>query len=468
MSENRILKDLDRGVRPAETLQRFTDILTAGYMKLAYCRLAVNFSSYYDDLEKAGGPDADKTKDDFENLLTLIEKDLLSQDHTSPETDRQKLDGMRNALTARMQCLYDYVHILGIYEHVMNRIQYQYEDEVRPVDLEGLMTEIHQFICRDQEPSGMNTRLQDVFGEMPVRMTRSRFMDMVQKGCSYYMGTRSDIADHFFDEMYHQAVLPRSTELNPAYEDLYDIVCDMEALDFEQMNAEKVKAALDKLQIASQQLGQAFSYDFQLLELMNDLYILLLNMPFAGTDKEVAPLACGCISAYMKAAREHDFIGMDEDILSDITRLNAYQEKLVGMHVLFEDQLAGTARRYAAEIAECGLTDLVRSLKLSNILSGIDLMAKLDADREIFVTDRDYIMEKTDKLLSMYRDIFHDHPMNIRRAVIADALTKLPLACDSLEEGEMFIRQNFENCRDQAELYASAKLIRTIMADSEW
>lgn len=468
MSENRILRDLDKGVHPEETLKRFTDVLSAGYMKLSYCKLAVNFSSYYDDLEKAGGPDAEKTQSDFENLLVLIEKYLITKDITGLESDLTKLHEMRSDLIGRMQCLYDYVHILGIYEHVINRIQYKYEDDVCPVDFETLMAEIHQYICRDQEPSGMNTRMQDVFGEMPVRMTRSRFLDMVQKGCSYYIGTRSDIADHFFSEMYQQAALPHGADLNPEYTDLHAIVLDMEAIDFDKMNGDKVKAALDKLQIASQQLGQAFSYDFQLLELINDLYILMMNRPFAEPEKEVAPLAEGCISAYMKAAKEHDFIGMDEDILTDISKLNDYQEKLVGMHMLFEDQLAGAAQRYASEIEACGLSEKFRCLKLSNILSGIDLMAELNADQEIFVTDRDYITAKTDKLLSMYTDIFHDYPMNIRRAVIADALTKLPVACDSLEEGEMFIRQNFENCRDQAELYASAKLIRTIMADNEW
>ena len=463
MNENKILKNLDRGIEPEQTLKEYAGTLSESYMKLSFCKLTVNFSTYYDDLEKAGSIDGEKTQREFRIFLELAEK--LTDGAGIDEEDIRRLNDLREGLRERMQSLYDYVHILGLYEHILSRLQYRYEENGTAVDVEDLMMEIHGYICRDLEPSGMNTRMQNMMGEMPIRMTRSRFMDMVKKSCSCYKGTRSDIADYFFNDMYQQAQLPHADDLDPAYGDLQEIVRDMEAIDFDSLDGEKVKNGLDKLQIAGQQLGQAFSYDFQLIELINDLYILMLNSSFAEQDREVAPLAVRCISSYMKAAREQNFLGMDEDIVDDLGRLNDYRQKLVGMHILFEDQLLTVMQRYQELIKTDGLHKHFTYLRLSNILAGVDLTAQLDADQEIFVADGDYIAKKTDKLLDMYTSIFSNYPIIIRRAVISDALMKLPVACDSLEECEQLILQSFENCRDQAEIRASAELIRMTMRD---
>ncbi|MGN0203584.1 MAG: hypothetical protein ACI4BB_03500 [Coprococcus sp.] len=465
MNENKILKNLDRGIETEQTLKEYARVLSEGYMKLSFCKLAVNFSTYYDDLEKAGSIDGEKTQKEFKIFLELTAK-LIGADAIG-EADIRRLDGLREGLRERMQSLYDYVHILGLYEHVLSRLQYRYEEKTAPVDVEALMMEIHGYICQDPEPSGMNERMQNMMGEMPIRMTRSRFLDLVSKSCSCYKGTRSDIADYFFNDMYQQAQLPHADDLNPAYEELQEIVRDMEAIDFDSLDEEKVKNALDKLQIAGQQLGQAFSYDFQLIELINDLYILMLNSNFAGQDREVAPLAVRCISSYMKAAREQNFLGMDEDIVDDLGRLNDQQQKLVGMHILFEDQLLSVMQRYQDIVRAIDLEEHFQCLRLSNILAGVDMTAELDTGREIFVADRDYIAKKTDKLLEMYTSVFNNYPMIIRRAVISDALMKLPVACDSLEECEQLILQSFENCRDQVEIMASAELMRMTMREEE-
>ncbi len=465
MNENKILKNLDRGIEPEQTLKEYARILSEGYMKLSFCKLAVNFSTYYDDLEKAGSIDGEKTQREFKLFLELAGK--LTDGQCIGEEDIRRLDGLREGLRERMQSLYDYVHILGLYEHVLSRLQYRYEEETAPVDVEALMMEIHGYICQDPEPSGMNMRMQNMMGEMPIRMTRSRFLDMVEKSCSCYTGTRSDIADYFFNDMFQQAQLPHADDLNPAYGDLQEIVRDMEAIAFDSLDGEKVKNALDKLQIAGQQLGQAFSYDFQLIELINDLYILVLNGIFAGKDREVAPLAVRCIRSYMKAAREQNFLGMDEDIVDDLGRLNDQQQKLVGMHILFEDQLLSVMQRYQDIIQEIHLEEHFKCLRMSDILAGVDMTAQLDTDKEIFIADRDYIARKTDKLLAMYTSVFNNYPMIIRRAVISDALMKLPVACDSLEECEQLILQSFENCRDQVEIRASAELMRMTMREEE-
>lgn len=463
MNENKILKNLDRGIEPEQTLQEYASALSKGYMKLSFCKLAVNFSTYYDDLEKAGSIDGEKTREAFGIFLELAEK--LTGGEPIDGEDIGRLDKLREELRGRMQSLYDYVHILGLYEHILGRLQYRYEEDAPPVDVEALMMEIHGYICQDQEASGMNGRMQNMLGEMPIRITRSRFLDLVEKSCSCYKGTRSDIADYFFNDMYQQAQLPHADDLNPVYGDLQEIVRDMEAIDFETLNEERVKNALDKLQIAGQQLGQAFSYDFQLIELINDLYILMLNSAFVKWDHDVAPLAAGCIRSYMKAAREQNFLGMDEDIVTDLGKLNDYQQKLVGMHILFEDQLMMTVERYRDIIAKNGMEEQFWCLRLSNILAGVDMMAELDADKQIFTVDHDYIQKKTDKLLSMYVSIFNNYPIIIRRAVISDAFMKLPVACDSLEECEQLILQSFENCRDRAEIRASAEIMRMTMKD---
>lgn len=467
MSENKILRDLDRGFQPELALARYAEILGTGYMKLAYCKLADDLVAYYDDLEAAEGIDADRIQETFRKLLTLIER-AIAADAMSAEDDRQILHDMRNALCQRMQQMYSYVHILSIYEHIMNRLQYQYRTDLPDIDLDELMMEFHNYICKTDDPAGVNQRIQNILSEMPIRMTKSRFLDLAVKSCNCYRGTRSDIADYFFNDMYLQAKLPCLEELNPEYDALYALVQDMEAIDFGKLDQEAVEAALDRLQKAGEDMALAFACDFQLLELMNDLYILILNMSYVQAQPDVKALAAGCIDAYMKAAGEHNFIGMEEDIVGDIRKLNDIREKLSGLHMLFEDQLLVNLKRYDAVITANGMADVFKNLRLSMILSGIHLMAELNADEEIFITDRDYIAKKTDKLISIYTDMFGNSPMIIRRAIIAEALGKLPVAFDSLEENEALIRQSFENCKDKAERHASIDMIRTMMTEKEW
>ena len=159
----------------------------------AYSRLTLNYYMYYDASqeedfpEKILGPLAER----FHSLLGGF---------LQGSTSLEELDALRSEVIREMEQTTAYTDILQAYEYVLNRLEGRFEPRLmgkaRPaVDAEETAWEIMAHIREAGDAASINQRIQNIVGQLPVRLTKAKFFAMVEEGLSLYIGSPRESLD---------------------------------------------------------------------------------------------------------------------------------------------------------------------------------------------------------------------------------------------------------------------------------
>ena len=362
-----------------------------------------------------------------------------------------------------MSELEKYIHFLGLYEHIYNRLQFKYESDVKDYDGDVLTEALMAYIAAAKDAENSNERIQSVLGELPVRMTRMKFLELLENSCSCYVGARNDMADDFFAQMQVCAQVPKLCGLNPEWEDLYCIARELDQADVTAVAKEQIKDLADKIQVGGQLLAKQLSYAMDMLELINPLYVLLITTPYiVQPDKDVAEIR-RILKAYMKAVDSGDFLDIDEDILGGLEKVVENQEKYLGEQMLLEDTLGYICGKYAAQIDAMMLNGPYRALNMAQRLVGLNPVVDVSHLAPYFNADEAYIRKQIETLGETYSQSFKQSGQLMKRALINMALENMPVPFDHIDKVTEFIRQCLNGCTEVYERAAAADVLSGII-----
>ena len=78
-----------------------------------------------------------------------------------------------------------YTDAFELYEYILNRKEYGFEENVdeelekmfEEFDAEQFSAEVFNFIFADKDKVAVNAKIQQIVGQLPLRMTKARFYD---------------------------------------------------------------------------------------------------------------------------------------------------------------------------------------------------------------------------------------------------------------------------------------------------
>lgn len=87
---------------------------------------------------------------------------------------------MRNNIIRKMQALTYYVDKYNVYEFAYNRVEYKYHDYDMPANYsdEEFTRKIMKYIFDDEDATIINSKICEIIGQLPIRMTKSKIFDM--------------------------------------------------------------------------------------------------------------------------------------------------------------------------------------------------------------------------------------------------------------------------------------------------
>ena len=95
-----------------------------------------------------------------------------------------KLLKLRKNVMDKMQVLTAYVDCFVVYEYILNRIQYRFEDmELLPDDT-AFVQDVVNFIFGSKDNVAINDNIHCVIGQLPMRMSRTRYFDIIKESVS--------------------------------------------------------------------------------------------------------------------------------------------------------------------------------------------------------------------------------------------------------------------------------------------
>ena len=205
-------------------LPMYANYMTDLYNQRAYVEFAMDYYTFQ-------GMIADHvTKDEYLTEFTKEFNEVVKQYVLSLTVDESreegiaKIDSLRNKVYNIVEVLTCYADIFSRYEYMVNRCQYLF-DEI-PVNAkytdQDYTRQIMQYIFSDEDNAVVNMKICEIISELPFRMTKNKFFELLKAGMSVYKDSDKETIDDFLYNIETSALLKFPEDMEH-YKDLYEI-----------------------------------------------------------------------------------------------------------------------------------------------------------------------------------------------------------------------------------------------------
>lgn len=438
-------------------------MISSDYFTYSALQFTMNFYNYYEMTTKHEMSGIDTS---FFMIDDIAKKTIFASfDGKKREEAISQIDSIREEVIDVMQELTELADRFSIYEYILNRIEKNFDQNLVDVDNDVVSKEIMQRIFADQDQLLINTRIRSMLSQLPIRMTRTRFFDMLRDSLSIYEGSdKSSVCDYLYmllsaSGLTNLNVDHQKEEKNQVMKDLYNQLHFFEQLNWTSMSEEELKNAQNVLTLAVEQIKDSTDRYYSLQEVINAFYCMLLNQPYALAEAEgkVQPL-----KEIMLAISQSIAENKKESLSEAIVDMFEYTEGLLEQYVQYiskdESILEGIDKSNQVLIDSLMLTNQVTSLSLSKSLTSNSIFIDLHAKVEESKADKNFINLKYEEIVTIFSKALESKNKLYHRSMIAAALREMPVLFHTVEEVRDYVRGSLSGCHDIAEKVASVEL----------
>lgn len=379
----------------------------------------------------------------------------------------EELKELRNLVVEKMEAVSAYTDSFTIYEYILNRMELKFAGEDKPIDDEAETKELLQRVFAGQDKTALNVKVQILLSQLPVRMTRAKFLDMVEDSLKLYTGSEQESVEKFLYMLRSAAGIyqpKRKTEFTA----LAEAEKEFASASYKTMGETEYMELTDRMQDVVAELNELSDYYTALQEVINQFYALLLTADAASeTAKDEAEKLME-ISRYIAKQCTDD--GTDE-LPDELMELFAYAEgrlERLAEAVAKGKSLQSDLLDYSAEeLKRDGLEEQGKILELCAALNSGSLFVGLEEEDNIEPADNAFINEATKLLRAELDKVLESREMPVKRAVMAAVLKELPIFFHSQKEVMEYVQYALENCRDYSEKRISLDLLHEALDEFE-
>ena len=408
-----------------------------------------------------------------EMITSLNETVGQAMSDTLDDTQRKQLVdhilAMRTEVIDRMQVLTGYVDCFVVYEYILNRIQYRFDEkEVLPEDT-AFAQEVMNFIFGSNDNVTINDNLRVVLGQLPMRMTRSHYFDLIKNCISVYKGSEIESVEGFLYMFRTSAMLYKHPAQEQYFTEFAGVLQELMEADYEHMDRTLYELYAEKVRVSASKLNDLSDLYMQIGQIINGVYTLVVTEPYC-VDEEKMTVVDDVIRGINALFLEKEIdLWQREDLLTEEDRLNwlaeklpaveGQQEKLYQSVNVAEAALDELLEGRAEEIEAAGLSDAFIKLHHLSQLNSSSVFAPLESQESAGIVTAEIAEQETEKLLSELKELFQGRSRMFRRAIMAATVEKLPTFFKSAQEIADYMMNALNQCDDEAEKYASKQLI---------
>lgn len=401
----------------------------------------------------------------LDEIHTLMFQTLLAEDLKEDYTESiKKIHSIREALTEKMTVLTAYTDALQIYEYVLNRLEYGITGETFEVEESELAAKVFQYLFKDNDKMVVNSKIQMVTGQLPIRMTKNRFYDYLTDTLNIYNGSDTSSVDDFVSMLKSTALLELPRGYGEDYPEVFHVIQMLEEIDFKTLNHAGYQGLMEQFSVTTAHLTDLVSNYLLAMEIVNSLYAALLAMPYENNEEEGVTV---CLS--MLKGLHDAFVSEGEipEIVDDgFMQIEGLQEMLGEDIMQFESVLQDVRMECEDTISWIMADKIFNSLALISKLNSNSLFIDLNKEEgETRPADSTYITAKRDELVGLLSAFFEKHSKEVNRAVMASLFSNMPVLFNSQQEIKEYIEYSLNHCSNQSELMACAKILEEMMAE---
>ncbi len=448
-----VRRELIAGKDTERNLPYYLHGLAGAYYRMANYNLAMQYTSFAEAVSEGELKLAEKTKEYASAVRELIA--LLSDENKEPvdyEAGITALNSMRREITVAMQALTAYTDRLYLHEYVLQRMIPGMEGTVEDIDSYAALEEISAYLFCDEEQEGLMARVASVVAELPIRMTKAKFLEWVRNTASVYKDSDEDTLDRVFYMLYSASGLyePDGMELFPECREALDF---LNSLDYRSITEEQYRVATQKLDAVTGVIASVSEGYYSLMELVNSLMTIFLTEAYVMSEDIEA--VKGCKEVYRLVRFDKDF--WDDGMIKAFEAFEGMPEKTEELLVREEgylDEIPVDAKMLDAMMQKTLYTRVQYAKRLHTTSLFVEL-EESEKKAGSFDSLLDAFCEEMSKVLE-------NGQRAVNRGIMARVIQCLPLPFTRKSDIQKYVLATLENCHDMSEKTAALRAIREL------
>lgn len=451
-----------------DSILKYQQLLGTAFNDYSTIKLSMNLFTLYEriaDLLDTESPDEDmmQVRDEMEQYINTLSFSLRNvfvdkKPDASLITD---ITSIRDKITADMKLLTFYVDAYEIYEYILNRKEPKFRDEeLTEIDSAQLAETMFDFVFAEDDKLLINTRIQDMIAQLPVRMTKSHFFDIISNSLMIYRGGEKKSVDGFIESIRDAALLDEPKGLSDRYASLYEFYKELRSVNYESIDNDTVSSLSDKISENADKISAICSDYMMMTEVINDILVVLYTEGLKDSSylDDRYDTASTIISSIVTAT---DIYEASADFDELFVKLEGAQEDayetLASLNANFDDLYNTYYEMYEGDIQNAfdnlSKVDRLTSTSLFMDIENSGLSVVVDEADEI------YINEEKNSLVEDFKAHFEKLGKSERRSVMAKVMSLMPVFFNTKQEIKEYFEYALSSCSDLAEMTACKELI---------
>ncbi len=447
--------DIKAGRNLEQALPELMNRMASAYGMLSYynmnMELSVLLESKAEGLIKPGRT----VKELEEKLYEIMKKTLLyAFEPEAYETAIKELAELRDKVISKMDILTAYTDLFILYEYVMNRLEAAFEMKEEPdaLDNDAVAKEILQWIFSEEEPALVNEHIKEMLSCLPVRMTKGKFLELVENAFSIYAESDRQSVDMFDYMLRSAAGLYTPKGMAKSYSKLDKVKKLFESKSFAELTKEEYEERKTALAEGTDYIRNTTECLSDIQAVVNALFTVLLTKQYFTLSAERASARPQEMTKQLLTSElvdtENLFAGVE-------TEMEAISEEIMGL----EASLLYVKENMEKQVGELLLSVLYqRLLTVQRLNSSSAYAALTEAVEE---EKQGYLKQVKDAFLSDIHETLENGSRIRNRAVMAAVLRELPVFFNNHTEVMNYVRNALDGCRDEKEKKISVELLRS-------
>ncbi len=449
-----IAADRDR----EENIIKYQKLLASALYNYSAIKLSLNF---FTGLEMS-----DEYENEYITKIGLILKDTILAGKKPSDDDIKTITDLRDSITGKMKVLTSYTDALEIFEYVLNRREADIKGTTSAnVDIYSLADAMYRFVFSDNDKVIVNTRIQDFIAQLPVRMTKQRFLDIVTNSLSIYKGGEQESLMDFADTIRDTAIARTPDGFETEYPELFKIYSELRDADYSALDSigyDNLSASLSK---ATQEIESEVTDYLMVMEIINDTLILAYTADIA--EEKYRTKECDvALKILSSLAGSEDIYKAAEETDALLPELEGTQENSYEELIPIESNLDELITSYAPEFPENeSMQKNFEALRRADMLTSSSLFMDIDKNFSIVnnVADDDFVNKIKEEVTRDLSDALAGKNKYIRRSIMAKVLSTMPVFFNTQDEIKQYFEEALLGCNDNAELTACEAIVNDIM-----
>lgn len=461
----KLVTDIQRDKDLDTKLPEYAELLGRQYN----CYATVKGSMNYYTMKEVCDEQDDKTMDVckyFALLTGLLDRHLVKREAVD-EDSMEAIAQLRSNVEYKMHILTAYTDAYEIYEYVLNRVEAAVRDEVAPVDAKGLSEKMFAYVFAENDTVVINSKLQLLMAQLPVRMTKNKFYDIVNSTLNIYEEGETTSVDEFVDMLRSAVLLKKPKGFETEYPFLYHVYTDLAEADYAALTLPEFEDLTKRLNQAAAIINNEVSAYMLLQEVINDVYTILFTIDAAyEKNKEDVPGYAAALRIIEACVKAETIDQLPDEVMDEFFTIEGVQERVYESIAILEAVLDEIRVGKAEQIEALALTEAFDRLdKVSKLLS-TSLFIDLDkVTGKAETADHAYITAKKETLVKELAELFASVKKPVYRSMMCKLLAAMPIFMNTQQEIRDYFDYVIENCKDDSELMACNKLISEMIEE---